>query len=71
MKLLSKILFYLGLRKEGRGRQGDRRKGGRRANDVQLLEVYYIEERIGKEAEKEDRLNKEIAILEERLSQLG
>jgi len=69
MKLLSKILFYLGLQ-ERRGRQGDRRKGGRRANDYRLPEIHGIEERIDWEDRKEDRLNKEIAILEEQLSQL-
>ncbi len=72
MKLISKILFYLGLRQERRlGRQGaDRRNGGRRANDYCLPEVHDIVERINSETREEDRLNKEIAILEEQLSQL-
>ena len=66
MKLISKILFYLGLQE----RQGDRRKSGRRADDYRLPEIHGIEERIDWEDRKEDRLNKEIAILEEQLSQL-
>ena len=72
MKLISKILFYLGLRQERRlGRQGsDRRKGGRRANDYSLPEVHDIVERIDSETREEERLYREIAILEEQLSQL-
>ncbi len=68
MKLISKILFYLGLRQERRlGRQGADRRG-RRANDYCLPEVHDMVEKIDSETREEKRLNIEIAILEEQLS---